>query len=56
MVARAGHGAMQTLLAGIGAALHRTSPGASRFWTGLVGNALIAAFAVQLAVAAGQAH
>ena len=46
----------QTLLAGIGAALHRTSLGASRFWTGLVGNALIAAFAVQLAVAAGQAH
>ena len=45
----------QTLLAGIGAALHRTSLGASRFWTGLVGNALIAVFAVQLALA-GQAH
>lgn len=38
----------QLLLAGTGAALHRTRLGASRLWTGLVANALIGAFAVQL--------
>jgi threonine/homoserine/homoserine lactone efflux protein len=42
----------QILLAGTGAAMHRTGLGASRLWTGLVANALICAFAVQLVLTA----
>jgi hypothetical protein len=43
----------QILLAGIGAALQRTSLGSSRFCTGLLDDSLIAAFAVQLALGGG---
>lgn len=42
----------QLLLASLGAALHRTGLGASRLWTGLLGNALVVVFAVRLAVGA----
>jgi arginine exporter protein ArgO len=41
----------QLLLAGLGAVLHRASFAASRFWTGVLGNALVIGFAVRLAVA-----
>ena len=42
----------QLLLAAVGATLHRSSIGASRFWISLIGNALIVAIAIRLAVAA----
>lgn len=42
----------QLLLAGTGTALHRTRLGASRLWTGVVANALICVFAVQLVLTA----
>jgi arginine exporter protein ArgO len=41
----------QLLLAGAGAALHRSGFATSRFWTGVLGNALVIGFAVRLALA-----
>jgi arginine exporter protein ArgO len=43
----------QLLLAGLGAVLHRSSFAASRFWTAVLGNALVIGFAVHIAATTG---